>query len=637
MGFTTYSSRLADQEILEPSEEVRLQLVLSLEQMIEKAGPAFGPGVDEMALILIRVLQDPYPEVKKVELLSRIARTDAIFKCTTASMQASAVRTMGLKALQCANLVDASGLEESVVVEALENLMLDKAPAVREVLYNVTFVWLSSLTDRYSLGYKILPFLFSGLTDEVERLRNSSEKYLNDLGILYEEEWESRVKDEVDLTIGIGNVNLLQGRPRVGCRHLARDNTQKIVKKLTEGLQNWSPDKRLKSAAILEAFITYTEENITGYTGTILPALYKILSSDEPAIMKQVALLGEAMGRFVDPDLFIGLLLNHIKSNSETLSFKLGCIRTLRSLVAGTPAAKLRTQLCILCEALTDSDFSGVENMAMLKEIASLAEVLARKFREMYTDADRDTTDLANDGYRLFVLMLSLAGVQGSEKVQGWLELKQAVESTAEFLRGAHGDASYDDLYKLYFMRLFSDLSGTLQTWTRSSSEARVMRTLLSSSGKLVGEYVTEVIPVVSFLCNEDRDIELRLSIYPELLKRLDDSSDNIRIHACEVLGVFTELIARFHSKYKDLPDRAHGYMDGTNYVETRLDDVHWVTMVKGICIHVDDVNSEVSTAAAQCLERVCRVAPRNVVQEQLETLKSRFRNAAALDKILCI
>ena len=77
-------------------------------------------------------------------------------------------------------------------------------------------------------------------------------------------------------------------RPRVGCRHLARDNTLKIVEKMVEGLGDWTPEKRSKAAQILTSFLDYTEDKISGYTASILNALYKIMAGDEHVVINNV-------------------------------------------------------------------------------------------------------------------------------------------------------------------------------------------------------------------------------------------------------------------------------------------------------------------------------------------------------------
>ncbi|KAJ3207731.1 HEAT repeat-containing protein 2 [Dinochytrium kinnereticum] len=792
-----YSSRLSELEIVEPSEEIRLELVSTLIAMVDKAGPAFAPGVDETVKILGRTLLDPYPEVKKesCKLAICIAKhtpravslhSTAITKALLPSLQHrhSAVRVMALRALQDVALTDAAGLEEATVMDTIRQLTLDKTPAVREVLYEVAYNWLSGLTDRYSLGYKILPILFSGITDEVTKLRARCEEYLEKLGMLYEREWESRVKDELDLTIGVGNVNLLQGRPRVGCRHLARDNTQKIVTKFIEGLQDWSPDTRFKSAVVLKAFIPYAEENITGYIGSILPALYKVLASDEPTIMSETERVAETVGRFVDPDLYLSLLLTHIKSNADALNFKLGCLKTLRSLLTGTPPHRLKAHLATLSEALGDPELAGSENVTLLRDVADLAAVIVVKLAEVLRNEKENAeaglptvevkggkeVDLEDVGYKLFVVLVTLSSVAGNENIKGWPEMMATVTSSLSVLGNAHQVTSDSGLFSIHFSKLLASLKETSGGWTRFSPELRVMGTLFLSSGGLVGSHLPEIIQLLGSLCEESRDVELRVSvlrtshrllalsptplnstlsllksvpdllekviwpsaiwrpgrksmsvrrvaienlhallkfmvaipaeptmamfareriapflsepsefvpciigcldeddsktrdltldsfgmlfgfclsmgiafqatplkkIYPELLKRLDDSVDDIRVRACVVLGVFSEVLQSFYRQYPDLPDGSCGFINGEVYVETRLDDVHWVTLIKGICIHVDDSNADVSRAAADCLFRICKVSPAAVVREQLEAVRMRYRNVETLDRIL--
>jgi dynein assembly factor 5 len=97
-------------------------------------------------------------------------------------------------------IVDLQGLDD--VLEPLRALTSDKTPAVREALHSTAGEWLLKLPDRYSIGYKILPLLLAGLSDEMPHLSTKSLNYMNEAGKLYEQEWEDRVKDEMDYTDG---------------------------------------------------------------------------------------------------------------------------------------------------------------------------------------------------------------------------------------------------------------------------------------------------------------------------------------------------------------------------------------------------------------------------------------------------
>lgn len=68
--------RLGQPEIVEPSEELRLEIVDLLKQIIESSGKKISVYLDDVIKILQRTLIDPYPEVKKLSCYcaSRIAK-----------------------------------------------------------------------------------------------------------------------------------------------------------------------------------------------------------------------------------------------------------------------------------------------------------------------------------------------------------------------------------------------------------------------------------------------------------------------------------------------------------------------------------------------------------------------------------
>lgn len=302
----TLKERLGNKEVLaESAEEVRLLLLKLLKQVVLKTLSDFNNYVEHAVEILKVVLSDPYQGVRKeacciVELLA-ISNSkalgmfgDSIVKSVLPCLghRHSAVRIMGLQALKAAMIVNLDGLDAAVT--HLWALTLDNTGNVREKLYTVAGSWLLELPDRYSIGHKVLPLLLAGLQDDMPSLREKSRSYINEAGKLYEVEWEDRVKDEMDYTDGrdlsdsIFILLKLIERPRVGCRHLARDNTLKIVEKMVEGMGDWTPEKRSKSAQILSSFLDYTEDKISGYTATILGALYKIMAGDENHVINSV-------------------------------------------------------------------------------------------------------------------------------------------------------------------------------------------------------------------------------------------------------------------------------------------------------------------------------------------------------------
>ena len=65
------------------------------------------------------------------------------------------------------------------------------------------------LRDRYSYGDKLLPLLFAGIVDEVPKYQEQCKSYMNEIGALYEYDWEDRLKDQLDYTPNDNNSSML--------------------------------------------------------------------------------------------------------------------------------------------------------------------------------------------------------------------------------------------------------------------------------------------------------------------------------------------------------------------------------------------------------------------------------------------
>ena len=60
-------TRLGQQDITEPSEELRLQMMIMLTSFTDLCGSKMSPYLNDIVAILQRTLVDPYHEVKKVK------------------------------------------------------------------------------------------------------------------------------------------------------------------------------------------------------------------------------------------------------------------------------------------------------------------------------------------------------------------------------------------------------------------------------------------------------------------------------------------------------------------------------------------------------------------------------------------
>ena len=68
----TVHQRLANDEIVEPTEEIRLLLVECLAKLVALHGKKCGEYIDEFVQILKQTVSDPFPDVKKVREVNSI-------------------------------------------------------------------------------------------------------------------------------------------------------------------------------------------------------------------------------------------------------------------------------------------------------------------------------------------------------------------------------------------------------------------------------------------------------------------------------------------------------------------------------------------------------------------------------------
>ncbi|RKO91223.1 armadillo-type protein [Blyttiomyces helicus] len=567
-------SRLAQPEIVEPAEEVRLALVEAITALAERVGQVWeahgraNSGADGFALfiescarILIKTFEDPFPDVKKAscKLLMVLAKAnpiqmkyqgEALAKAIVPCLQHrhSGVRTIGLQALTAAILTEATALPS--LHATLRTLSLDKTQSVRETLYATAATWLLTLIDRYSFGHAILPLLLGGLTDELEPLRAKCRAWIDEVGRLYEKEWEDRVKDELDYIQG----NLLaegKSRPRVGCRHLARDNTQKIVTKTVEGMADWNVEVRIKSTQILATFIPYTEDQITGYTNVILPALFRILAGDEPEVVREATKAAQLVGTYIDPSVTLQLLIPSLRTGSNGASqFRIGCLRALAAVVRGTvPAARLAESVPLLVAVLAEPELVRNENVLVLVEVAAVAAELVGKMG----------AENAQACLELYVVLVELLSVAGDERVPGFVELRQKVggfcrssdtgglfyfggktqadrclvspmqtSSAVTALSTLYGLDSVQALHALHLDAVLARLAATQPSWTEHSHERRLLDTVLVEAGPAVGGRLDAVVPIFVGMAALEMDLEVRSGLFTLILTLLRTPSQTL-------------------------------------------------------------------------------------------------------------
>ncbi|KAK3258504.1 hypothetical protein CYMTET_32454, partial [Cymbomonas tetramitiformis] len=122
-----------------------------------------------------------------------------------------------------------------------------------------------------------------------------------------------------------------------------------------------------------------------------------------------------------------------------------------------------------------------------------------------------------------------------------------------------------------------------------------------------VGVYALQQVLLVA---GPHLDGEERRQIYPEILKRLDDSNDGIRL---ATTGCITAFFSTLNQSYDDT---------NTGY------------FLDGIIVHMDDADPSIQEGICAALQEAARIKP-EVVEEKVLSVRARHRSPVYCDRVL--
>jgi hypothetical protein len=125
--------------------------------------------------------------------------------------------------------------------------------------------------------------------------------------------------------------------------------------------------------------------------------------------------------------MYMDLVLSHYTNGAgSTTSYRIGYLRTVRSIISGTPTELLKPHRKTIADILVDKDMVGSENMLLLAEVASVAQVLASKMIST-GGVDIESTEIGAEGYTLFTILISLSSIESDDKVPGYSDMCTSV------------------------------------------------------------------------------------------------------------------------------------------------------------------------------------------------------------------
>nr|XP_006637054.1 PREDICTED: dynein assembly factor 5, axonemal [Lepisosteus oculatus] len=515
------AQRLGGCEILEPSEELRLSLLEVLTLTVEVCGRRLAPYLDDVVRILQKTIVDPFPEVKKESCKCTVSfaravpehfhmQSESLVKplMQTISHQHSKVRVAVIEATGSV-IQYGTGKSMDDVLSHLAQRLFDNAPQVRQAVTKVVGNWLLNLRDRYSYFHKLIPLLLSSFSDEIPEIRHLAVDYWKETGSQWQKENEDDLKDKLDFLTS--NPSLYPAgveRPGLGCRELIFRNLSKILPALSRDVTDWVVGTRVKSAQLLAVLLLHAEDHITQHMELILCTLYRACADEEKEVVKNCLEAANLIGTFVDPEVFLKLILSHLKRSSSPAH-----LMVLSAVIRGCSGPALKPHLHKIVDALCHPDISqDSEKLEYLEQLLSCVQALLAQ-------SGHDCGDISLQLLKVLVTIQSLSSDQ---------PLHDKVQEMMTLLYTQQGLSSRTELYRQHIGELIEWLAASQNSWTSYSLERLQFEVIVIQSGPVTGEALPVIIPVLKTCLQPSRDPEMRLKLFTMLSRLLLNASETV-------------------------------------------------------------------------------------------------------------
>ncbi|XP_063972543.1 dynein axonemal assembly factor 5 [Diachasmimorpha longicaudata] len=510
--------RLGSQEILEPSEEVRLNCVVLLRVIIKKYNQHLPVYVDDMVVILAKTVVDDYPKIKSesCDAISELAKgipaqfytkSETIVKpiLSNFSHQHYRIRVASIKTIGNVLLYGNNRSLEDVTCSMAARLF-DQSGAVRNAVIEVVGDWLLNLRDRYSWWFKLIPLLLTGLHDEIEAIRVRANNLWSSTGRQYLQENESddKIKDKLDyLTFPPEHYPPNIERPNLGCRIIVQQNIGKLVGGICRELDDWLSDIRVRSAQLLAVLVLNAEQDTIQHIEKLLPSMYKACADEDQRVSINVVTAAEYMGYFVPPQTYCRLVLPTIEDGN----IHFGHLKFFAAILRGSQRALLSKELKTIANFLQQSYICRSKKANYQQELLKCCQALL----------DVCLEDCASISQELFISIFTVWSMSQNQSTRDFA--RQLLLTLSEM----GNDKTLQEFYVSHLSPLLRDIKNTAETWTVHSGELNIFHLCLLEANAATLENVDIVLPILRATMSQDSDVELKLKLFillSELLQR---------------------------------------------------------------------------------------------------------------------
>ncbi|XP_054278920.1 dynein axonemal assembly factor 5-like [Macrosteles quadrilineatus] len=498
------AERLSGDIVLENSEEVRLCLVLLMQQIVSKYTDNLFEYINDFINILSKTIVDPYPKVKKesCDCAAELAKsTPQYFHMQSESLiipltqtlthQQYRIRVSGIKAI---GAVVRWGNNKSLndVCGPLAERLFDQHHAARAAVADVVGTWLLELPDRYSYFHKLIPLMLTSLSEEITEQRSKAEELWSKVGIQFVQENENDLKDKIDYlqeTLAHYPPNVC--RPNLGCRTLVQRELSRYLPAVVAELDDWKADVRVKSAQLLCVTVQHAEANITQHLEKTLPALYRACGDADARVVDNIERAAEMLGYFVPTDVYWRLMKPSVQECTGP-----GPVCVLAAVIRSSPRKAVQPQLVDLANILATDNVCHSRQAMYQKQLMNAVRSILIVSRE----------DVAVIRQQLFTVLVSVLGLAAESHIT--TQAKELLQELASLC-----SVELQDLYDKHSAALLEEISASVKDWTPLTPQRFIFEAVLTHAGAAVGDNIEVVLSVLSTCLLPQSDPEATLQM----------------------------------------------------------------------------------------------------------------------------
>ncbi|XP_058567040.1 dynein axonemal assembly factor 5 isoform X2 [Neofelis nebulosa] len=663
----------------ETCEELRLALVQLLGLAVRLGGAALAPHLDDAVRVLRCTLLDPFAAVRResCQCAASLARaTPDHVHMQSESLIGPLMQSIShqhwkvrVAVIEATGSVIQFGSGKSVddVLPHFAQRLFDDVPQVRQAVTCVVGGWLLDLRDRYSFFHKLIPLLLSNLEDDIPEIALAAASLWEKVGLQWQRENEDDLKDKLDFASPPpAHHPSPDNRPGLGCRELVFRNLSKILPAICHDVTDWVAGTRVKAAQLLAVLLLHAEDHVTQHLEVVLRTLHRACADDDRAVVRSGTRSAELVGAFVSPEVFLKLVLPALKKSPSPSG-----LLTLASIVRGCPREALRPHLTLIATELARPHIcQGSENVQETMDALAAAQDIDGR-QDLYREhagplvewlaASHHDWTVHSAELLQFVVVVNHAGpalgevlphlvpvlrscLQPSRDPQMRLRL---FSSLSRVLLSAKQTVDSQGHFHHYLDTVTKDILVPNLQWHAGKTAAAIRTAAVSclwaliSSEVLLDEQIRKVqetlMPQILTSLEEDSQMTRLIScqiintflktsggvagadklvkVYPELLKRLDDVSHEVRLAATSTLVTWLACVRSDN-------DAKSCYQS------------HIQFLYRELLVYLDDPDSTVQDAVLEVLKAGSVLSPELLARET-EAVVHKHRSPALCQQLL--